>query len=314
MKIIFHDNSLCLRGTTVALYDYAYFCKKMFGVDASIMYNNTHFANNDLAIQKFKNEFSIVKCYNNLTEMQEIIDEISADAFFMIKSGPWDGVISRTSKNWINAIGPTKKEQIYGDRFLMGSKWLSQISGGIDYVPYMVNLPDINTDLREQLNIPKDAIVFGRNGGHDSFNLDFAKKAVVDILEKRKDVFFLFQGTDVFYEHERIIYLPASADLEEKVKFINTTDALIHARDLGESFGQTCAEFSIRNKPVITWFNSPERNHIDILGDKGFYYRDYEELMKILSNFEPDNSKDWNCYREYLPGPVMERFEKLYMN
>jgi len=314
MKIIFHDNSLCLRGTTVALYDYAFFCKKKWNIEPVILYNNTHFANHPLAIKKFDDEFGLSKSYNNLTEMQNIIDEVSPDVFFMIKSGPWDNVISKSCKNWINAIGPTQINQVYGDKFYMGSKWLSDISGGINYVPYMVNLPETNEDMRDELGIPKDAVVFGRNGGHDSFNLDFAKKAVIDILSHRKDVFFLFQGTDKFIEHERVIHLEASADLIEKVKFINTTDALLHARDLGESFGQTCAEFSIRNKPVITWFLSRERNHIDILGDKGIYYQNYEDLFKILLNFQPNNSIDWNCYREYLPEPVMERFEKLYLN
>ena len=313
MKIIFHDNSLCLRGTTVALYDYAYFCKMMWNVDVSILYNNTHFANHVLAIKKFTDEFNIVMSYNNLNEMQNIIDEISPDAFFMIKSGPWDGVISKSCKNWVNAIGPTNINQVYGDKFFMGSKWLSDISGGIDYVPYMVNLPDTNDDMRDELGIPKDAVVFGRNGGHDSFNLDFAKKAVGEVLKQREGVFFLFQGTDKFIEHERVIHLPASADLVEKVKFINTTDALLHARDLGESFGQTCAEFSAKNKPVITWFLSRERNHIDILCEKGLYYNDYEDLMKILLNFQPDKTTNWNCYDEYLPGPVMDRFKRLYL-
>jgi hypothetical protein len=245
--------------------------------------------------------------------MQNRISEIKPDVFFMIKHGKIDGVLSNSCRNWVNAIGPCNRRDIHGDKFFMGSKWLSQVSDNIDYVPYMVNLPDSDEDLRDELGIPKEAIVFGRNGGHDSFNLEFAKTAVADIISKRNDVYFLFQGTDKFIENERVIHLPASPDLIQKVKFINSCDALVHARDLGESFGQTCAEFSSKNKPVITWFNSPERNHIDILGDKGFYYRDYEELVSILNNFSPDGYNDWNCYRDYLPIPVMERFKRLYM-
>jgi len=314
MKIIFHDNSLCVRGTTVALYDYAYYCKHKFGFDVSIMFDKNHPANDELTINKFNAEFDLVQCYTSKFEMQKLILDQKADVFFMIKHGKFDGVFSDSCQNWVNAIGPCTRNDIHGDKFFMGSKWLSQVSDGIDYVPYMVNLPDIKENLRDELNIPKDAIVFGRNGGHDSFNLDFAKKAVIDILNHRKDVFFLFQGTDKFVEHERVIHLEASPDLSEKVKFINTTDALLHARDLGESFGQTCAEFSIRNKPVITWSLSRERNHIDILGDKGIYYQNYEDLFNILLNFQPNNLIDWNCYREYLPEPVMERFKKLYLN
>ena len=119
MKIVFHDNSLCLRGTTVALYDYAFFCKHMFNIDCSILYNNKHFANNDLVINKFKKEFDIVTSYNDLTEMQNIIDEISPDAFFMEKAGRWDNIISRSCQNWVNACGITYKRESYGDKFFV---------------------------------------------------------------------------------------------------------------------------------------------------------------------------------------------------
>lgn len=313
MKIIFHDNSLCVRGTTVALYDYAFYCKHMFDIDSIIMYDNNHPANDDKTIEKFKKEFNNIYSYNSPSEMQNKISELNPDVFFMIKHGKYDGVISNSCENWINAIGPVSKSDIHGDKFYMGSKWLTEVSEGIDYVPYMVNLPDIKEDMREELGIPKDAIVFGRNGGHDAFNIPFAKQAVIDSLSKKENIYFLFQGTDVFIEHPRVIYLPPSPDLVEKVRFINTTDALLHARDLGESFGQTCAEFSSKNKPVITWFGSPERNHIMVLGEKGIYYNDYNDLLKVILEFEPDNSKDWNCYREYLPEQVMSRFKKMYI-
>jgi hypothetical protein len=316
MKILFHENSLCERGTSVALFDYAFFCKKIFNIDAFICYNATHPATHPTAIEKFRKEFDFVKSYNNFDEMQNIIDEVNPDVFFMEKSGKFDNVISKTCKNWIHAIGPCMKSDIYGDKFVMGSKWLSKVSNyEIDYVPYMVNLPMHNESYREELNIPKDAIVFGRNGGKDSFDIPFVKEAVKVILKQRNDVYFLFQGTDKFHEHERIIHLPTSSDLNVKVKFINTTDALIHARELGESFGATCAEFSYLNKPVITYYGSRERNHIDTLGNKGLYYNNYDEVFKIFNKFrlEPITHIDFNCYRESSPENVMEKFKKIYL-
>lgn len=314
MKIVFHDNSLCVRGTTVALYDYAFYCRHMFGIDSIIMYNNNHTANDNKTIEKFKNEFTSIHSYNSPLEMQNILSELKPDAFFMIKHGKRDGVMSNSCKNWVNAIGPVTKSDIHGDKFYVGSKWLTKVSDGIDCVPYMVNLPDIKEDMREELGIPKDAIVFGRNGGHDAFNIPFAKQVVRDSLFKKENIYYLFQGTDKFIDHPRVIHLPSSPNLVEKVRFINTSDALLHARDLGESFGQTCAEFSARNKPVITWFESPERNHILVLGEKGIYYNKYDDLLRIVITFETDSKKDWNCYRDYLPYPVMEKFKKNYLN
>lgn len=326
MKIIFHENSLCIAGTTVALFDYAYYCKHLYGFEVSIMYNYNHFANDESVINRFKKEFDNVISYGNglgwswppngetIKDLQDKIDEISPDVFFMEKGGPWDNVISKSCKNWIHAIAKTNRDEMYGDKFFVGSKWLTDVSDGIDYVPYMVNLPEVTGDLREELNIPKNAIVFGRNGGAESFDLYFVKQVVVDILSKREDIYFLFQGTNKFIDHPRVIHLPASPDLVQKVKFINTTNALLHARQLGESFGQTCAEFSTKNKPVITWSLSPERNHILVLGDKGIYYDNYDKLLNILLNFEPNDSKDWNCYKDYTPEKVMDKFKKCYID
>jgi hypothetical protein len=326
MKIVFHENSLCIAGTTVALFDYAYYCKHLYGFDVSIMYNYNHFANDPSVIKKFTDEFKNVVSYgkglgwswppdaNTTQQLQHNLDELSPDVFFMEKGGPWDNIISKNCKNWVHAIAKTRQDQVYGDKFFVGSKWLSDVSDGIDYVPYMVNLPNVAEDLRDELGIPKNAIVFGRNGGAESFDLEFAKKAVIDTLSKRNDVYFLFQGTNKFIDHPRVIHIPASPDLVQKVKFINTTNALLHARQLGESFGQTCAEFSTKNKPVITWIGSPERNHILVLGERGIYYSDYDQLLKILLTFEPNDSKDWNCYQDYTPEIVMEKFKKCYID
>ena len=315
MKIVFHENSLCVRGTAVALFDYAYFCKKKFGFDCSVIYNEHMKSNDHTTIKKFKDEFDVVRSYTSIEDMNNIMEELNPDAFFMEKGGAFDGIISKVSKNWIHAIGVCRADQVYGDRFAMGSRWLSKMSGNqIDFVPYMVNLSKTHEEnFRSEYNIPEDAIVFGRNGGADTFDIQFVKRAVIDILNKRDDIYFIFQGTDVFDEHDRIIYLSASSDLYTKIKFINTCDALIHAREIGESFGATCAEFSVLNKPVMTWLGSKERNHIDTLGDKGLYYNNYEEVMLLFNDFRPRPDRDWNCYKESHPDAVMEKFEQVYI-
>jgi hypothetical protein len=314
MKVAFHDNCLCVRGTTTALWDYAEWSKKLFNIEPIILHNSTNVNNQDFVVEKFKKVYPVIS-YTNRLQIDDILRENNCDAFFMIKGGQYDNIISSVCNNWVNAISICNERDIHGDRYAMGSRWLSRITNNkIDYVSYMVNLPNnIEGDLRDSLGIPKDAVVFGRNGGQETFDLQFAKNAIINALNLRKDIYFLFQGTDKFYEHDRIIYLPPSSDIETKVKFIKTSDALIHARDVGESFGLTCAEFSMMNKPVITWFESRERNHIEYLGEKGIYYRNYDELLKILLSFEPNDSIDWKCYTDCLPEPVMEKFKKIYL-
>jgi hypothetical protein len=234
----------------------------------------------------------------------------------MHKCGQFDGVISKVSKNLINAIAICNINDVHGDIFAMGSRWLSTIvDEKIPYVPYIVELKKHSENLREELNIPKDAFVFGRNGGKETFDIIFVKEAINYILNKRKDIWFIFQCTEKFIEHERVIFLPCSSDEYFKVKFINTCDAMIHARFVGESFGMACGEFSIMNKPIITWYESREKSHIDILRERGIYYKNKEDIEHIFLNISKKDiqEKDWNCYRDYEPEKVMNKFKEVYL-
>ena len=316
MRIAFHDNSLCLRGTTVAIYDWAYWTRHYLDIDPIIMFNLKNNFNDKSVIKKFENEFPVFG-YEDKSQIDDILSKNKCDAFLMEKGGEPDGIISSVSKNLVNAIsGWWKPEWVHGDVYAMGSKWLSEITDyKIPYVPYIVNLPDHNMNMRDELGIPKDALVFGRNGGWDTFDLPFVKQSIVETLEKRNDVWFVFQYTEPFYEHERIIYLDPTADLNEKVRFINTSDVMLHARNIGESFGLSCAEFSIRNKPVITYYNSLERNHIDTLGEKGIFYENKEDIDNILLNLDKNeiNQLEWNCYQDYSPENVVQKFKEVYL-
>ena len=315
MKIAFHDNALSLRGTTVAIYDWAYWTRHYLGVDPIIMYNSKNQFNDAGVIEKFSKEFPVFS-YDDKSEIDTILSKNNCDAFLMEKGGKPDGIISTVAKNLVNAISICSVSDIHGDVYAMGSKWLSKITDyQIPYVPYMVHLPDIEGDMREELSIPKDALVFGRNGGWETFDLPFVKKAIEQVLSERSDIWFVFQFTQPFIEHERVIHLPGSSDMNTKVKFINTCDVMLHARQVGESFGLSCAEFSIRNKPIITYLNSPERNHIDTLGEKGIYFETESDILHILRNLDKEeiNSLEWNCYQDYTPEKVSQKFKEVYL-
>jgi hypothetical protein len=316
MKIAFHDNSLSLRGTSVAIYDWAYWTREYLNVDPIILFDEKHSSNNINVIEKFKKQFSVFS-YSEKFQIDNILSKNQCDYFLMEKGGAPDGILSSVSKNLVNAIsGNWKPEWVHGDVYAMGSKWLSKITDyKIPYVPYMVYLPEVEDDMRNELGIPKDALVLGRNGGWETFDLAFVKESIIETINERLDLWFVFQFTEPFYKHERIIYLNGTPDLNQKVKFINTCDAMIHARYIGESFGLSCAEFSIRNKPIITWHNSPEKNHIDTLGEKGIYYENKSDIIHILRNLDRNeiNQLEWNCYQDYSPKKVVEKFKEVYL-
>jgi hypothetical protein len=117
-------------------------------------------------------------------------------------------------------------------------------------------------------------------------------------------------NTRKFYEHPRIIYIDKNLDLDYKVKFINTCDAMIHARQMGETFGLSIAEFSTKNKPIITC-NCGDLEHIKILGDKAIIYNSKEELINIFKNIKLiiNSQSEWNAYKLYSPEYVMNLFK-----
>ena len=94
VKIAFHDNCLCERGTTVAVYDYAYYNKHYLGNESIIMYTGNDQRNVPDVINKFKREFTL-RPYNNWkSEADQILKEENCDILYMIKAGEWDGKIA----------------------------------------------------------------------------------------------------------------------------------------------------------------------------------------------------------------------------
>jgi glycosyltransferase involved in cell wall biosynthesis len=320
MKILFHENQLSYRGTSNAVYNYALFNQEYLNNESIIIHQKNNKNNFAPAIEKFKKKFE-VHSYTNLNEIDKIVEQTNTDLFYAIKAGKFDGVEAKSCKTVIHSV--FKYYEPHGDVYAYVSEWLSnEMTNGVaPFVPHMIAVDKTSLDLRDELNIPKDAIVFGRHGGETTFDLPFVKKLIVEISKKRKDIYFVFMGTNsfvfksIFSPYKNIIFLPKSQDELYKAKFINTCDAYLHARKQGESFGIAVGEFSICNKPVITWANSDEKSHIDILGDKAILYNDANDLNEIIQNFKVDTSKDWDAYSaEYSAEKVMDKFKSVFID
>src|SRR5690606_33565986 len=111
----------------------------------------------------------------------------------------------------------------------------------------------------------------------------------------------------------RAVFLPGTSDVEYKVRFINTSDAMLHARQAGETFGIACGEFSIMNKPVFAYEKSRDKSHLLTLGDKAYVYADPAGLRSMLLGFERKEAVqgNWDCYSaQYSPQRVMEIFDE----
>jgi hypothetical protein len=317
MKIAFHSNQLGLRGTEVALFDYAYYNRELLGNESIIISDSSA----DLAaLNKFKSEFNVL-LYNNFNDVTKWVDQLGIDAVYYQKAGYHDNKLVPNARNLVHTV--FQFNQPHGDVYAYISEWLSEHMSNheLPFVPYMVDILkyDHNENYREFLNIPAGAMVFGYYGGSDSFNIDFSKKAVIDVARSNKNIYFLFMNVTAFCSESNVIFLEGTTDFSKKIGFINTCDACIHARNGGESFGLTVAEFSIKNKPVVTtsYCNVALNDlaHIQMLNDRAVLYNDYDSLVRILTNFNDIRaSKDnWNMYSKYNPVDVMQQFKRVFL-
>ena len=251
-------------------------------------------------------EIAPLRFYRSPKEREEILREEQADFFYCIKNGFNDGAFSRRVATGIHAI--FRESEFHGDIYAFVSPWLSEVMayGKAPWVPHMVRLAEEAGCLRTEggerksedggrgseagsqwadVVVPKDAIVFGRHGGDDSFDIPWVQKAVVETAKKRPSVWFLFMNTRNFLGAEslpNIRFLPATADPIAKRKFLNTCDAMLHGRTRGETFGLSCLEFAMLGKPVLTYGGSPEVAHLEILGDSAAVYHNADELRELL--------------------------------
>lgn len=335
---LFHSNQLSLRGTEIALYDYAHYNETLLGNRSIIVIPKAGYRDRGIE-EKFKARFEVY-FHEGKDDLERFAKKSQADFFYSICSGQNEGNLVDGVRNCIHAV--FRYNEPHGDVYAYISSWLSQemTAGQTPFVPHMVHLPDTTEDLREELGIPRGATVFGRYGGADTFDIPFVQRLIWTLSKQRPDLYFLFMNTEDFMPKQEtrleatfnrvagrwfgreskranVLFLPGQADLTAKTKFINTCDAMIHARLQGESFGLACAEFSIKNKPVITCNGEfiPERCHLEILGDKGIYYRNASELRAALTRFQKQPERDWDAYsKDYNPTKVMELFQRVFLD
>lgn len=314
MRILFHENFLNKRGTSVALFDYAYYNQEILN-NESIIISKSNAPNDQEVIDKFKKHFN-VKHYKNLSEINEIINDLHIDLFYIIKSGENDGILVPNVKNVVHSVFCGDPSQKHGDVYATVSEWLSSLSDfKIPYVPHMINLPKIEGDLRKELNIPEDQIVIGRYGGLETFDINFVYNSIRKILDIRNDITFLFMNTHKFISHPKVIFLESTSDMYYKTKFINTCDAMLHARTQGESFGLAVLEFACKNKHIITYGNSREKSHLCYLKENCSIYNNENDLWDILKNINKNNPHNTNYLNNvFSPINVMDKFKNVFIN
>ena len=322
MRIAFFENHLTIRGSSVALYDYAHFNETILNNYSIII--TRHYTTNPTNIDvskktydKFNNRFPIFYI-DEISDIQPILDSQSIDIIYIIKGGTFDGLCRfKNVKTFVHCI--FNSYEPHGDFYTCISPWINIVcKTNIPVLPHIVYLPNIDQDLRMELKIPNNACVFGRYGGYGQFDVVECHNVIRRISQEHSNIYFIFMNTPEFCESSKnIIHLESSSDLDDKTKFINTCDAMIYGRSDGETFGLAIGEFSIRNKPIFapTYTNNIyyAGMHKLILQDNAYWFENENDLYQKILYFDRNQIKlkNWNMYKEYTPEKVMKIFNDI---
>ena len=148
-KIAFHSNQLCLRGTEVAMFNYAKYNEDILG-NKSVIFSFP--GGNMDALPKFQERFEVVLM--NWWEYETYLKENNFDFLYIIKMGLEDGYCFDNPKTIVHSV--FRFNNPHGYKYLYVSDWLAKDQGydpETHSLPHICEkLPEVNFNLREELN------------------------------------------------------------------------------------------------------------------------------------------------------------------
>lgn len=318
MKIIFQTDTLCYRGSTVAVSDYARYNQNILGNESIICYDASRPYHIDggtepEVLSNLQKEFQVVG-YNRVDELQYLVDNEGVDLAYF----------SRCERGWVpdncRAVAHSVFQvyEPHANVYAYISEWLAEEmnrrhNDTLPFVPHIVTLPEATGNLKAELGIQPGQVVIGRIGGLNTFDIPFVKQAVVNVLDQRDDVVFIFAGTARWIDHPRVRYIPEFHNVQKKANFFNTCDATLHARASGESFGLAIAESLFMNKPVLAWEGGWDQNHALMLRGSQLLYNETNLVDKLLNIRDYITAEDWRKrVEQFNPATVMAKFKDVF--
>lgn len=169
----FLTNKLTLRGTEIAMYDYADFNETMLNNKSIIITRLFSKIEHEFDVSldayiKFRKRFP-VDYYETHADIDALVEKHKITHLYIIKSGSCDGLVSTKCLNLIHCVFDTS--QPHGDVYATISNDVNRLfNTNCPVVPHMIRNHETTEDLRRELNIPTNAIVFGRYGGVETFD------------------------------------------------------------------------------------------------------------------------------------------------
>jgi len=313
MRVSFDGGRINERGVSVALHDYAWHGRARLGLEPVILHD-VRIPPDPAHLKRFSDAFPTF-AYDSDDEMQRLIERERIDVAYFLKVRRHDSRVARSCRTAVHEVFNFFNP--HGDAYAYISQSAADLMTGGRYpaVPHIVDPPPPRANLRASLDIPPDAVVVGRHGAADQFNIPFLRRAIETALDRRKNLWLLLLNTARFSDHERVVHLPTSPDRQGVADFVASCDFGLNGRLGGENFGLALAEFLAQDKPTLVWAGGRDRNHLALIDASDFVYRTGADLTRKLCEIEP---RDWGgAWRArvgvFAPAAVMATFSEVFL-
>ena len=245
--------------------------------------------------------------YASVPELYEILKEIKPHIFHRQTSGqpemPFVKPIVEQVKHTIStAIFGHVDESVPLSRVIYISNYMQHCAGlfgsNIRLIGIPIEAPLTNEDLREELDIPQDAFVFGRIGRDDNDIYDPVNLNGFSQIEDENTYFVALSPSEVLKNKAEqlgitnIRYVDKTLDDVRISRFYNTLDVLAHSRKDGECNPGNIWEGFSHGKPVVSHYGIPYNGHIQEIGDCGFVVNRKDNFHNVLKNINPSSIPD----------------------
>lgn len=337
-KVLFQVDQLNYRGVFNSVLEYAKYNEEVLGNESAIVYNTSDQKGKDVGtkpeliaevVKRFPlYSFNSEQTLNNIASRFDFCYTQRAGFLYDAMNDNVKLPVVTSTKFGVHSV--FQYHQPHGDVYAYISEWLAKAVvqlyaeyniGPQKFVPFVINLPPPNDDLRkklrEKMNIPQDAFIIGRYGGYETFDLDFTENAVVNVAQENPNIVFWFVNTRPFGPKlPNIIFTGPLFGEQAKSNYICACDAMIHARRLGESNGIAISEFLFHNKPVLAWEGGFDQNHANMLKPYDLLYKEDEQDIynRIVDLPNKVNENYKQIVEKFNPAAVMKQFKEVFLD
>ena len=351
MRGVLHENVVSERGTSTSILEYARALRAYEGIEIDLAFHRDR-QHNPRILEIWRNEFETIE-YSSSKELTQRVRAIGADFLYLRRAGfPEDPYVDGP-KLLVHSVFQVYKP--HGHAYAYISSWLAdavrrnlllrlkfEVDPGMpgsvlsrvipwparhqfpvpanarsfDHVPLITARHDPQVDLRSRLGIPSEAFVLGSLSGATEFNIPFVRQWIPSFLDMSDSNFFLGPNLKPFIEHPRAIFLPTLVGGPDKADYLQAIDAMLHARLMGESFGNAICEALMAGRPVLSWSGGHDQNHVAILRDSGWLYANTHELTQLvrhLSSGQINNEeRARGLVQDFKPKAVAATFRSVF--